>query len=165
MADVAPSRAAGDAPRTVYLTCAAFQDHDELPTHLTCEGEGVAPALAWRGIPGDTVEIAVVCEDPDASGGTFVHWMMAGIDSGLDGLDENVIPEGAAVGVNDAGTTGYAAPCPPPGEEPHRYVFTVFASADGLALEHGFTARELHDALQGSVIAVGTLTATFERAR
>ncbi|MBW3578222.1 MAG: YbhB/YbcL family Raf kinase inhibitor-like protein [Actinobacteria bacterium] len=163
MADVTPSAAAGDAPETIYLTCAAFQDHDPMPRRFTCDGEDLAPALAWRGIPGDTVELALSCEDPDAPGGTFVHWMMAGIDSASTGLDENAIPTGAVVGVNDFATSGYRGPCPPSGDQPHRYVLTVFASGAGLSLDNDFSAQQLHDALRSNVIAVGKLTGLYQR--
>ncbi len=163
MAEVAPSRAAADVPATIHVRSDAFEDHGFIPERYTCDGMDTAPALAWRGVPGDTVELVMVCEDPDAPEQTFVHWMVAGIDSASMGLEEDRLPEAAIVGRNDFDRVGYGGPCPPPGHEPHRYVYTVIASAAGLNLEPGFSARDLHDALAGQVIARGELTGRYRR--
>lgn len=163
MTKVVPSRAAGDAPKTIHVE-SDFPDGRPIPVEYTCDGDDFSPSIAWRGIPGDTVEIAVVCEDPDAPGGTFMHWMVAGVDSASLGLEQGVYPEGAVAGVNDFGGLGYGGPCPPEGHGVHRYVFTVFACSGGLGLGGGFTAQELHDALRGQVIAVGQLIGLYERA-
>ncbi|MDP8962152.1 MAG: YbhB/YbcL family Raf kinase inhibitor-like protein [Actinomycetota bacterium] len=162
MAKVVPSRAAGDAPKTIHVE-SAFSDGGPIPARYTCDGEDTSPPIAWRGIPGDTVEIALACEDPDAPDETFLHWMEAGIDSASLGLEAGVYPEGVAAGVNDFGHLGYSGPCPPHDHEAHRYVFTVFACSAGLGLSGGFTSRQLHDALQGQVIAVGQITGLYAR--
>ncbi|MDQ4131090.1 MAG: YbhB/YbcL family Raf kinase inhibitor-like protein [Actinomycetota bacterium] len=163
MARLAPSRAVRDVPKTIHVE-SVFPDGGPIPARYTCDGEELSPSIAWRGIPGDTVEIAVTLEDPDAPRETFVHWMVAGIDSASLGLEAGLYPHGAVAGVNDFGELGYAGPCPPGGEEAHRYVLTVFACSAGLGLSGGFTAAELHDAVEGQVLAIGQLTGIYERA-
>ncbi|MFN2556665.1 MAG: YbhB/YbcL family Raf kinase inhibitor-like protein, partial [Nitriliruptorales bacterium] len=79
MAKLVPSRAARDVPNTIHVE-STFPDGGSIPARYTCDGENLSPMVAWRGIPGDTVEIAVTFEDPDAPHGTFLHWMVAGID-------------------------------------------------------------------------------------
>lgn len=163
MAKVVPSQAAGEAPKTIHVA-SDFPDGGPIPVRYTCDGENVSPSIAWRGIPGDTVEIALACEDPDAPDETFLHWMVAGIDSARLGMEEGAYPEGALAGTNDFGDLGYGGPCPPQGHGGHRYVFTVFACSAGLGLSGGFTAEDLHQALRGQVIATGQLTGLYERA-
>lgn len=163
MAKVVPSQAAGDAPKTIHVE-SVFPDGGPIPVQYTCDGEDISPSIAWRGIPGDTVEIALACEDPDAPGETFLHWMVAGIDSARLGLEAGAYPEGALAGVNGFEEVGYSGPCPPQGHGAHRYVFTVFACSAGLGLSGGFTAQQLHDALRGQVIATGQITGLYERA-
>lgn len=92
-----------------------------------------------------------------------MHWMVAGIDSASMGLEEDRLPEAAIVGRNDFGKVGYGGPCPLSDHEPHRYVYTVIASAAGLNLQPGFSAQDLHDALAGQVIARGELTGRYRR--
>lgn len=162
VAKLAPSHAANDVPKTIHVE-SDFPDGGMIPARCTCDGEDRSPSIAWRGIPGDTVEIAVTCEDPDAPDGTFLHWMVAGIDSARLGLEADVYPEGAVAGVNDYGDLGYGGPCPPEEHGAHRFIFTVFACSAGLGLNGGFTARQLHDALQGQVIAIGQITGLYER--
>ncbi len=162
MAKVVPSRAAGDAPKTIHVE-GDFPDDGPIPVRYTCDGEATSPSIAWRGIPGDTVEIVLTCEDLDVPDETVLLWMVAGIDSASLGLESGVYPEGASAGVNDLGQVGYSGPCPPQDHGAHRYVFTVFACSAGLGLSGGFTAQQLHDALQGQVIAVGQITGLYAR--
>ncbi len=163
MATTVPSQAAADLAKTTHVE-SAFSDGGPIPARYTCVGENLSPSIAWRGIPGDTVEIAVTLEDPDVPDETFLHWMVAGIDSASLGLEAGLYPQGAVAGVNDFGDLGYAGPCPPQGDGTHRYVFTVFACSAGLGLSGGFTAQEMHDALQGQVLAIGQISGLYERA-
>jgi Raf kinase inhibitor-like YbhB/YbcL family protein len=134
-----------------------FSDGERLDSRFTCEGDDVAPELRWDDLPDDTKELALTCEDPDAPGSTFVHWVAWGID-----------PQGAEVaatreGRNDFGTTGYRGPCPPPGHGTHRYHFTLYALGEPLTLEEGATIDALRNAIQGAVLAEAMITGTYSR--
>jgi Raf kinase inhibitor-like YbhB/YbcL family protein len=104
-------------------------------------------------VPEDAAELAVLVEDPDAPGGTFVHWMMWGLDPARTSLAEGELP---ARGRNDFGRQGYGGPCP--AGPAHRYVFTVLALAEPARPASGASADGLRGAVAGSLLATGTLT-------
>jgi hypothetical protein len=64
-----------------------FSDGGAIPQRFTCDGDNLSPALQWSDVPDEASEIALVCEDPDAPGKTFVHWLLWGIDCGVQKLD------------------------------------------------------------------------------
>jgi Raf kinase inhibitor-like YbhB/YbcL family protein len=105
----------------------------------------------------------VLCEDPDAPGGTFVHWVLAGLEPTATGLAQGEHPAGAVEGRNDFGGEGYDGPMPPAGDHPHRYVFRVFAASAPLGLVQGASASDLRRALEGTELASGTLVGTYQR--
>jgi Raf kinase inhibitor-like YbhB/YbcL family protein len=132
-----------------------------MPPRHALEDGNVSPQLSWDGIPDGTRSIAVICEDPDAPSGSFVHWLGWGIDSAAGGLGEGEpAPE---EGRNDFGRTGYDGPHPPAGHGVHRYFFRVFALDLLPELEAGASRGEVVAALEGHVIAAGQLVGTFER--
>jgi Raf kinase inhibitor-like YbhB/YbcL family protein len=134
-----------------------FSDGERIDSRFTCDGADDAPHLRWDDLPDDTRELALTCDDPDAPGGTFVHWVAWGIDPQHD----RVVVTGE--GSNDFGSTGYRGPCPPPGHGDHRYRFTLYALAEPLTLEQGATIDELRGAMNGRVLAEATLTGTYSR--
>lgn len=148
---------------TIELRSTAFADHAPIPERHSKDGEGLSPPLAWSGVPADTAELAVVCEDPDAPGGTFVHWVLVGINPALNELTDGETPSGAAQGRNDFGEEGYGGPSPPVGDRPHRYVFRIFAASEPLGLNAGVSADDLRKALAGRELATGTLVGTYQR--
>lgn len=152
-----------DVPDTIEVTSDAFQDGGTIPARFTCDGEDLSPPLTWSNVPDDTEEIAVVVEDPDAPQGTFVHWVVAGIDPMTVGLEVGEVPTGAVEGTNDFEETGYRGPCPPEGDDPHRYRFVVHALGESFDLE-GAAADGLREAMAERTIATGTLTAEYGRA-
>ncbi|HEV7665013.1 MAG TPA: YbhB/YbcL family Raf kinase inhibitor-like protein [Chloroflexota bacterium] len=99
-----------------------------------CAGGNRSPQLSWSGAPEGTRSFAVTCYDPDApTGSGFWHWVVANIAGSVTSLDAGAgsangqMPAGAVTVRNDTGAKGYAGPCPPQGDHPHRYLFTVFA--------------------------------------
>lgn len=92
-----------------------FQDQDVIPRWFTCEGEDISPPLEWGEVPEGTVELALTCVDPDAPRGTFVHWVLWGLDPSKGGLATGEVAAGAGQGRNDFGRQGYGGPCPHPG--------------------------------------------------
>lgn len=142
---------------------AAFSDGEAIPAEFSCDGEGGTPPLSWTGVPEEAAELALVVTDPDAPDGAFVHWVVYAMSPGTSGLERGA---GAAVGVqgrNSAGETSWTPPCPPPDDDAHRYVFTLSAVSEGTGLGSGATADDLREAIEGTEIARGTLTGTYDR--
>jgi Raf kinase inhibitor-like YbhB/YbcL family protein len=151
----APAR--DDAPNTIKLSSPAFADGAAIPKDNSCDGAGKPPALSWSGVPERARELVLVVEDPDARGGTFVHWTAFGIPA-----DATSVPAGVAGGKNSSGDEGWTPPCPP-GGKPHRYVFTLYALGRPSGLEAGASAKDVRAALSGGALARGRLTGTYSR--
>jgi Raf kinase inhibitor-like YbhB/YbcL family protein len=105
----------------------AFSEGDTVPVQFTCDGDNVSPPLSWSGMPEGTTELRVSLTDPDAPSGPFTHWLVAGIDPSSSDVGQGMVPTGGTEEVNSFGERGYGGPCPPRGDEPHRYIFTVEA--------------------------------------
>ena len=140
-----------------------FEDGDSIPEKFTCDGEDVSPPLSWEPFEG-AEEYTLVVSDPDAPGGRFVHWVVFGLSTERTELEEDApVPEENR-GTTSFDTDEYRGPCPPEGDDPHRYEFTVHALAGAPGdTEPGVGAAELLDAIGDSVIATGTLTGTYGR--
>ncbi len=154
-------------PMTLDVASPAFDSGDPIPPRYTCDGQNVSPPLRWSGVPEDAVALAVVADDPDAPRGTWVHWVLYGLDAGRSGLPEDVparesVLDGALQGRNDFKDIGYGGPCPPAGQR-HRYFFRVFALDARPDLGAGSTRDELLEAMDGHVLARGELMGTYRR--
>lgn len=152
---------------SIQLTSSAFQDGGTIPIRHTCDGEDTSPPLNWTNIPSDAKSLALICDDPDAPGGTWVHWVIYDISPVLDGLTEAVAPsevtaDGAKQGLNDFRRSGYGGPCPPPGG-PHRYKFRLYALDIEPGLPAGASKADLLRVMEGHVLAEGGLTGRYER--
>ena len=146
----------------IELTSPSFGDHQPIPGRHAKDHDNLSPALEWSGVPQEAVELAVLCEDPDAPRGTFIHWVLAGLQPTVTGLAEESIGRGRG-GRNDFGEEGYSGPLPPVGHGRHRYVFRVFATSAPLGLVAGASADDLRRALAGKELASGTLVGTYQR--
>ncbi len=144
------------------LSSPSFDAGRPIPRRFTCEGANVAPELSWEGSPPGTRSFALVVEDPDAPGGTFIHWVVYDLPADARALREGTLPAGARQGRNDFGKTRYGGPCPPPGPA-HRYHFRLYALDRTLDVAAGATADELRRAMSGHVLAEGQLIGTFGR--
>jgi Raf kinase inhibitor-like YbhB/YbcL family protein len=144
------------------LTSPDFEEGGQIPSELTCDGENTSPELHWSGVPSGVVELALTCEDPDAPGGTFVHWVAWSIDPSSGRLPRGD-GTGIAQGRNGFGNVGFGGPCPPPGHGPHHYLFTLYALDQSLDLEPGATIADLRSAIDGHIRATATLTGVYER--
>lgn len=145
------------------LTSPAFADGAAIPVRHTCDGSDLAPRLTWTGVPEGTRSFALVMDDPDAPRGTFTHWVVYDMPAEL-----REIGEGAVLGTegrNSFGRSGYGGPCPPPGDEPHRYRFTLYAlDVPSLALETG-TREELETSIDAHVLGSARLVGRYQRQR
>ena len=149
------------------LTSPAFNEGDTIPKKYTCDGEDISPALNWQGVPKETMSLALICDDPDAPHGTWVHWVLFNLAAEVTELREHVTPVKepgilASQGVNDFKHIGYGGPCPPAGK-PHRYFFKLYALDRRLDLEAGATKQQLEAAMKGHILAEGQLMGTYGR--
>jgi len=150
------------------LTSAAFKHGEQIPGKYTGDGDDLSPPLAWTEPPEGTVELALICDDPDAPGGTWNHWVVYGLSPDARHLKEG-IPTPATVaepalkqGVTSFRKTGYGGPSPPPGKA-HRYQFTLYALSEKLDLEPGTKKQAVLDAMQGKIIAKSLLEGIYGR--
>ncbi|MDX1670946.1 MAG: YbhB/YbcL family Raf kinase inhibitor-like protein, partial [Balneolaceae bacterium] len=144
----------------------AFNEGDAIPEKYTCDGEDISPPLSWNGAPEGTVSYALVSDDPDAPGQTWVHWVIYNLPANVSELGEQVptdkkLDNRALQGKNDFGNIGYGGPCPPGGT--HRYFFRLYALNSELDLEPGATKAELMDAIDGRILEETQLMGRYTR--
>jgi Raf kinase inhibitor-like YbhB/YbcL family protein len=150
---------------SLTLTSPAFAPGDEIPARFTCEGDDVAPALAWSGLPAGTASLVLIFEDPDDTPTTWVHWVLYNLPASVAGLAEGVtpstLPPGTLQGKNDWKQTGFRGSCPPAGR--HRYFFKLYA-LDAVLPDLGEPAKaDLEAAMDGHVLARAELMGTYEK--
>jgi hypothetical protein len=109
----------------------------------------------------------LIVDDPDAPGGTWVHWLVYDLPASTRQLPEHVPPAdvvsgGGKQGVNDFHMPGYGGPCPPSGK-PHRYFFRLYALDTILDLRPAARRKEVDSAMQGHILAQTELMGTFGR--
>jgi Raf kinase inhibitor-like YbhB/YbcL family protein len=151
----------------IKLTSVAFEEGMPIPPKHTGQGDDVSPALQWTGVPAGAKSLALICDDPDAPAGTWVHWVIWNIPPEAAGLPEAVpqkveLPDGSKQGMNDFRQTGYGGPMPPAGKA-HRYFFKVYALDIRPDLKPGTTKDKLLDAMKGHLLAEGQLMGTYQR--
>lgn len=144
----------------------AFEKGDLIPEVYTCDGSDISPQLSWTNTPEGTKSFALICDDPDAPVGTWVHWVLFNLPADINELAEDLPPEaelanGARHGINDWGKLGYGGPCPPGGK--HRYYFKIYALSKVLDLDSGVTKADLLAAMEGNILAEGHLMAKYKR--
>jgi Raf kinase inhibitor-like YbhB/YbcL family protein len=144
------------APESIKVTSPAFDKNDTIPKQFTCHGNQVPPPLQWSNVPKDAKELVLLVDDPDAPSGNFVHWTVYGINPGA-----SAVPAAALEGRNSAGKQGYTGPCPPEGDDPHRYVFAIYALDKQSGLARGASPDEVRSVLDRSAIARGQLIAKY----
>jgi Raf kinase inhibitor-like YbhB/YbcL family protein len=156
-----------ESPMTLELTSTAFQQGVTIPKQYTGDGADQSPPLHWSEPPPGTNSLALICDDPDAPRGTWVHWVLFNLPAQTRELDEGVptkeaLPSGAKQGKNDFGNIGYGGPAPPKGRA-HRYFFKLYALGVGVELAPGATKAQLESAMKGHILAQGQLMGTYKR--
>ena len=150
----------------MLLTSSAFGAGEMIPTQYSCDGKNVSPPLSWTYVPGGTKSLALICDDPDAPGGTWVHWVLFNLPAEAAGIPEQVPPlrsleNGAGQGINDFRRIGYGGPCPPGGT--HRYYFKLYALDSFLESDPGITKNELLEIMDTHILAETELMGRFRR--
>lgn len=148
------------------LTSRAFKDGEMIPSHYTADGEDVSPPLEWKEPPAGTKSFALICDDPDAPGGTFAHWVIYNIPSNLFNFPEaypalKTQPNGTQQGTNDFGSVGYRGPAPPSGV--HRYYFKIYSLSALLDLGEGTKKATLERTLQRRILGEAQLMGKYQR--
>jgi Raf kinase inhibitor-like YbhB/YbcL family protein len=151
------------APEDLEVTSPAFPDGGEIPVEFTCDGDQASPPLVWSGVPDGTAELAVIATDPDAPGGTFVHWVLLHVPATITSLEAGAAPGETAVGENSAGEAAYAGPCPPESDDPHGYRFTVYALSRVIDAGDGADYDEVRELIEDAALAEGTLVGRYGR--
>lgn len=151
---------------SMELKSTAFEEGGMIPPKYTCDGQDISPPLTWTSVADGTKSLALICDDPDAPGGTWVHWVIFNIPSDTKDLAESLprekeLPNGARQGTNDFRKIGYGGPCPPGGT--HRYNFKIYSLDTDLALEAGATKAQLLQAMKGHVLGEGQLMGRYKR--
>lgn len=151
---------------TFTLSSTAFAQGEAIPTRYTCDGEDISPPMSWSDPPDGTKGLALICNDPDAPGGIWVHWVLSDIPAESRSIPEAVsadaqLPDGSRNGKNGWGKLGYGGPCPPSGT--HRYVFKLYALDTTLDLPASAGKTEVEAAMENHVLAQAELMGTYQR--
>lgn len=162
----ASSAKEGIAMANIQLTSSAFEEGKFIPSKYTCDGADISPPLKWSNAPQNTKTFALICDDPDAPVGTWVHWVLYDIPSTVTELPEGVpsdktLSSGAIHGINDFRKYGYGGPCPPSGT--HRYYFKIYALDTELKLAPGAKKSDVEKAMEGHILATGQLMGRYKR--
>ena len=150
----------------LVVTSPEFKNGGPIPARYTAAGKNISPPLDWSGTPQGTQSFVLICDDPDAPTGSFVHWIVYNIPHGVSGFDENVPPydelyDDIRQGLNDFGQYGYSGPSPPSGT--HRYYFKLYALDRMLDLEGRVSRKDLMRAIDGHILAKGQVMGKFTR--
>jgi hypothetical protein len=130
----------------ITITSSGFTEGGMIPKKHICDAEDISPDLKWSGVPKEAKSLALICDDPDAPVGTWVHWVLFNIPADVTTLPAGVSPDvvlknGACHGKKDFRKLGYGGPGPPGGT--HRYFFKIYALDTLLSLESGSTKSQL----------------------
>ena len=140
------------------ITSPAFKANEMIPEKHTCDGADVSPGLIFHDIPDKATSFALIMDDPDAPGGTWVHWVLFNM-----GIASEVC-EGEAPGIqgkNDFGRSDYGGPCPPSGT--HRYYFRLYALDKKIDLSSGALKTDLLAAMKGHILMEAQIIGLYRR--
>jgi Raf kinase inhibitor-like YbhB/YbcL family protein len=148
------------------LTSTAFTPGEPIPPKYTCDGQDISPPLQWSDPPQGTQNLALICDDPDAPVGTWVHWVLYNLPAKARSLPEAVpaeaeLPDGSRHGKNGWGRLDYGGPCPPSGT--HRYFFKLYALDTVLDLKAGADKKQVLKAVEGHILAQAELMGVYSR--
>ncbi len=146
------------------LKSSAFANSGAIPTMYTCDGKDVSPPLRWKNVPAGTQSFVIICQDPDARGGTWTHWVVFNLPATVMYLPVNANIEyyKGIEGTNSWGSADWGGPCPPMRQ--HRYTFDIYAlSTPKLRLDKKAKRPEVVRAMRGKILAKSRLMGTYQR--
>jgi Raf kinase inhibitor-like YbhB/YbcL family protein len=158
-----PKTTPADAPvaGSLSITSPAFADGSAIPTRFSCHGDNIAPPLAWSA-PAGAAGLALVVDDPDAPGGSYVHWIVVDIAPGPGRTTDGQVPDNGRSLNNSSGNGGYFGPCPPAGSGTHHYRFTLYQLAAASEPPSGSAGVQAAQAIAHDAAAQARLTGTFQ---
>ena len=138
-----------------------------IPKKYNCDADNVSPPLSWTRPPGHTKSLVLICDDPDAPVGVWVHWVLYNLSPDATELAEALPLEekllgGALQGINDFRRIGYGGPCPPRGPA-DRYFFRLYAVESVPSVGPGASKKDVLNAIKGHVLAEGELVGRYQR--
>lgn len=145
------------------IKSSAFKNNENIPSKYTCDGEDINPLLEILGVPEEAKSLVLIVDDPDAPGGIWNHWTLWNIDPRTQYIYEDSVPGNALEGKTSFGRVGWGGPCPPKGDKPHRYIFTVYALDTELDLPKGAEKEELEEAMKGHIIDKASIIGLYGR--
>ena len=150
------------------IASSAFAQGGTIPAKYTCDGPDVSPPLAWSGVPEGTRSLVLICDDPDAPMGTWVHWVVVNIPPAMTTFSEgvskgNLDEQGIIQGMTDFRRPAYGGPCPPSGS--HRYYFKLYALDTVLGVDSTATKKQVVSAMKGYILAEAQLMGRYARRR
>ncbi len=148
------------------ISSSAFTHEAPIPVKYSCDGDNVSPPLTWSDPPEATMSFALINDDPDAPGGTWIHWVLYNIPGDTRALGEAIpaqaeLADGSLHGENSWGRSDYGGACPPGGT--HRYFFKLYALDSMLELGPGADKASLLDVMEGHILAEAELIGTYTR--
>jgi Raf kinase inhibitor-like YbhB/YbcL family protein len=149
--------AADPAGGSLSIESPAFANGASIPVLYTCKGTDTSPPLDWSAPLG----AALVVDDPDAPGGTYIHWIVIGIAPGAGHMLDGGTPGGGVTLPNSAGGAVYNGPCPPPGTGVHHYRFTLYQLPNDYQLPSGLAGAQAAQTIAGKANAQAQLVGTF----
>src|ERR1039458_10305813 len=143
--------------------------NDQVYSGFGCSGRNISPALSWKGAPSATRSFALTLYDPDApTGSGWWHWVVYNIPADVTelaagaGSSGGKLPAGAAQGHTDFGISGFGGACPPAGDKPHRYIFTIYAlKVEKISVPDEASAAMIGFMIHADVLAKASLTAHY----
>lgn len=140
-----------------------------IPPQFTADGGDRSPKIDFASVPPGIRSFALIFDDPDAPGGTWVHWVLYDLPGTTRELAEGLartetLPDGARQGRNSWDEIGYQGPSPPPGK-PHRYLLHLYALSEPPQARAGLTGPELEKVIRPHVTATATYLGTYGRSR
>lgn len=143
------------------INCPAFEEDKPIPSTFTCQGENHNPPLEFFDIPSDAQSLVLIMDDPDATMGTFTHWLIWNIPPHTLKFDEGLVPDDCEEGLNSSGQRGYMGPCPKSGN--HRYFFKLYALNKRLSVSQDITKEQLEDEINSSLMDKAELMGTYQK--
>ncbi|MFH1292019.1 MAG: YbhB/YbcL family Raf kinase inhibitor-like protein [bacterium] len=143
----------------MQITSPAFINNGSIPSEYTCQGANINPQINIMDVPDETKSVALIMDDPDAPGGTWVHWVMWNINPKTTVINKDSVPDGAIQGNNSWPKAEYGGPCPPSGI--HRYFFKLYALDTELSLTMGSNKTQVESAMNGHILKQANLIGKY----
>lgn len=136
-----------------------FENNEKIPAKYTADGDDINPGLEISGVPENARSLVLIMDDPDAPAGTWVHWVVYGIDPSTTSIKENSVP--GSLGINSWKKQSYGGPSPPSGT--HRYFFKLYALDSELDLEEGASKEDVEKAMENHILDKAELIGLYSR--